>query len=115
MGYVTIDWYKNTYTGNSIPDDCLQKHLDKASMDIDRLTRMSIKKYGGFDNLSTHEQHCVRLAVCAQADYSYNKASMAGLSSYSIGDVSVSFDASKDYAAECTAYLSVTRLMYRGL
>lgn len=115
MGYVAAEWYKNTYHGNSIPDDCLQDKLDKASMDVDRLTRMKIKKYGGFDKLSSYEQNCVQLAVCAQADYSYAKASMDGVSSYSIGDVSVSFDASKEYSTECVAYLSMTRLTYRGL
>lgn len=115
MGYVTAEWYKSTYHGNSIPDDCLQDRLDKASMDVDRLTRMKIKKYGGFDNLSSYEQNCVQLAVCAQADHSYTKASMEGLSSYSIGDVSVNFDAAKEYADDCVAYLSMTRLTYRGL
>jgi hypothetical protein len=115
MGYVTVDWYKNTYNGNSIPDDCLQDKLDKASMDVDRITRMKIKQLGGFDMLSSYEQKCVQLAVCSQADYVYTKASMEGLSSYSIGDVSVSFDASREYSTECVAYLSMTRLTYRGL
>ena len=115
MGYVTAEFYKSTYHGNSIPDDCIQDKLDKASMDVDRITRMKIKKYGGFDNLSDYEQRCVQLAVCSQADYSYNKASMDGLSSYSIGDVSVNFDADKEYSDECLAYLSMTRLTYRGL
>ena len=115
MGYVTTEWYKNTYHGNSIPDDSLQDRLDRASMDVDRITRMKIKKYGGFEKLSAYEKNCVQLAVCAQADYAYTKASMEGLSSYSIGDVSASFDASKEYASECVAYLSMTRLTYRGL
>ena len=115
MGYVTAEFYENIYHGNSIPDDILQSKLDKASMDVDVLTRMKIKKYGGFEQLSSYEKNCVQLAVCAQADYSHTKASMAGLSSYSIGDVSASFDDSRDYAAECAAYLSMTRLMYRGL
>ena len=115
MGYVTAEFYKGTYHGNSIPDDCLQDRLDKASMDVDVLTRMKIRKYGGFDKLSEYEQMSVRLAVCAQADYSYTKALMEGLSSYSIGDVSVSFDADREYDKQCVAYLSMTRLTYRGL
>lgn len=115
MGYVTAEWYKNTYHGNSIPDDSLQDKLDKASMDVDRLTRMKIKTYGGFEKLSSYEQNCVQLAVCAQAEHLYTKASMEGVSSYSIGDVSVSLDTVSEYSTECTAYLSMTRLMYRGL
>ena len=115
MGYVTADFYKNTYQGSSIPDDSLQSRLDKASMDVDVLTRMKIKKLGGFEKLSSYERNCVQLAVCSQAEHSYTKASLEGLSSYSIGDVSASFDTSKDYAKECVQYLSMTRLMYRGL
>lgn len=115
MGYVRAEFYKSTYHGNSIPDSDLQSRLDKASMDVDRITRMRIKRYGGFDNLSEHEKNCVQWAVCFQADYSYAKASMPGLSSYSIGDVSVSFDTSGEYSKECLEYLSMTRLTYRGL
>lgn len=115
MGYVTANFYKNTYHGNSIPDDILQDQLDKASMDVDVYTRMKIKKLGGFDSLSEHEKNCVQLAVCSQAEYLYTKTSMNGLSSYSVGDVSVSFDAAGEYDKRCIAYLSTTRLSYRGL
>ena len=115
MGYVTIDFYKNTYHGNSIPDNCLQGMLDQASRDVDVLTRMKIKKYGGYDKLSEYEKSCVQLAVCAQAEYRYTKASLDGLASYSIGDISVSVDALAEYDKQCVAYLSMTRLIYRGL
>ena len=115
MGYATVEFYKNFYKGSSIPDDCLQHSLDIASMDVDVITRMKIKKLGGFDKLSEHEKNCVQLAVCAQADYRHTKASMDGLSSYSIGDVSVSVEDTVDYDKECSAYLAMTRLTYRGL
>lgn len=115
MGYVNAEFYKKVYHCNSIPDNVLQARLDKACMDVDRITRMKIKKYGGFDKLSDHEKNCVQWAVCSQADHSYIKASMKGVSSYSVGDVSVSFDASEEYAKECLEYLSMTRLVYRGL
>lgn len=115
MGYVTIEFYKNTYHGNSIPDDSLQSTLDRASMDVDMLTRMKIKKLGGFDKLSEFEKHQVQMAACHQADYVYTKASMKGLSSYSVGDISVSFDISEDYDKRCISYLNSTRLMHRGL
>ena len=115
MGYVTAEFYKSTYHGNSIPDDCLQDKLDKASMDVDIVTRMKIKQLGGFNKLSSYEQNCVQLAVCSQAEYKYTKASMDGVSSYSIGDVSVSIDATKEYDKGFMTYLSLTRLVYRGL
>lgn len=116
MGYVTAEWYKNTYQGNSIPDDKLQGTLDKASMDVDTLTRRKIKKLGGFSQLSEFEQTRVQLAVCSQADHLYLKSSMEGVSSYSIGDISVSMEEAVDtYDKGCIMYLNSTRLMYRGL
>jgi hypothetical protein len=115
-GYVTIDFYKNNYKGNSIPDDVLQGMLDKASTDIDNLTRMRIKKLGGFNNLSDFEKLRVQLAVCSQADHNQFKSSIKGFSSYSIGDVSISLkDDVGDYSQSCVNYLKSTRLMYRGL
>lgn len=116
MGYVTIDFYKNTYEGNSIPDDILQGKLDRASIDIDTLTHMKIKKLGGFSQLSEFEQLRVQLAVCSQADHLYMKSSMEGVSSYSIGDISVSMEEAIDtYDKACIQYLNSTRLLYRGL
>lgn len=116
MGYVTAEWYKNTYKGNSIPDDILQGTLDKASMDVDTITRMKIKKLGGFSQLSEFEQMRVQLAVCSQADHLHLKSSMDGVSSYSIGDISVSMEeAIEKYDKGCMEYLNSTRLVYRGL
>lgn len=116
MGYVTTEFYKSTYQGNSIPDEKLQGMLDRASLDVDVLTRMKIKKLGGFTKLSGFEQLNVQMAICVQADYLYTKTSVDGVSSYSIGDVSVSLDKATDtYAKDCVVYLNSTRLMYRGL
>lgn len=115
-GYVTAEWYKKTYQGSSIPDDKLQGTLDKASMDVDTITRMKIKKLGGFSQLSKFEQTRVQLAVCSQADYLYDKSSMEGVSSYNIGDISVSMEEAIDtYDKGCMQYLNSTRLVYRGL
>ena len=116
MGYVTPEFYKNDYHGNSIPDDILQGILDRASMDVDTVTRMKIKKLGGFSQLSEFEQLRVQLAVCSQADHIHSKSSMEGVSSYSIGDISVSLEEAIDtYDKGCMQYLNSTRLIYRGL
>lgn len=118
MSYASIEFYKNRYCGNSIPDDCLQKELDKASDAVDVITRMRIKKLGGINALSEFTQRQVQMAVCCQADYLYSKSSISGVSSYSIGDVSVSVDAtssSNTCGSQCLAYLDSTGLTYRGL
>ena len=116
MVYVTPDFYKSKYHGNSIPDDLLPAMLERASNDIDILTRMRIKKLGGFGALSEFEQNQVQMATCHQADYLQLKSSLDGVSSYSIGDVSVSYKEAVDkYDQTCLSYLSSTRLIYRGL
>ena len=116
MGYTDAKFYKETYHGNSIPDASLQNMLEKASRDVDILTRRKIQKFGGFSKLSEFEQLHVQLAVCSQADYLYLKSSMDGVSSYSIGDISVSMaEAIDTYDKGCISYLNATRLMYRGL
>lgn len=115
MSYVTCEEYKNLCSGNSIPDDKLQGYLDRASMDVDTLTRMKIKRLGGFSQLSEFEKTRVQLAVCSQAYYLHSKASLEGVSSYSIGDVSVNFETAAEYDTACVAYLKATRLVNRGL
>lgn len=116
MGYVTAEFYENIYHGNSIPDEHLQSMLDKASMDVDMITRNKIHKLGGFSQLSEFEKARVQLAVCSQAEYIYQKASMDGVSSYSIGDVSVSLEKAVElYDKGCMLYLNATQLVYRGL
>lgn len=114
--YTTVEFYKNTYNGNSIPDNELISMLGKASNDVDRITRMKIKKLGGFSQLSEFEQLNVQLAVCSQADHLYLRNSISGVSSYSIGDVSVNLEKAIDsYDKGCVAYLGSTRLMDRRL
>lgn len=116
MAYVTAAFYKTTYHGNSIPDDNLDDMLDRASMDVDTITHMKIHKLGGFSQLSDFEKIRVQLAVCSQAEYLYQKASMEGVSSYSIGDVSVGLERTVGlYDSRCMVYLNSTRLTYRGL
>lgn len=118
MSYANVEFYKNTYCGNSIPDDCIQKELDKASDAVDIVTRMRIKRLGGINALSEFNQRQIQMAVCCQADYLYSKSSLSDVSSYSIGDVSVSVDAassSKTYDSQCLFYLNSTGLTYRGL
>lgn len=116
MGYVTADFYLNVYLGTLIPSDMVQKYLDKASADIDILTRRRIEKFGGFDALSKFEQTQVQMAVCSQAEHLHHKSPFDGVSSYSIGDINVSMaEAPKKYCDGCIAHLNSTQLMYRGL
>lgn len=115
MGYADVNFYKNTYHGTSIPDEDIQAMLDRASLDVDVITRRKINRLGGFSQLSEFEQQQVRLATCSQAEHLYLKNSMKGFSSYSIGDVSVSVKDENKFSSECMGYLNATRLTYRGL
>ena len=115
--YADVTFYKETYHGNSIPDDAIANMLERASMDIDVITRRRIHKLGGFDALSEFEQTQLRWATCYQADHIYSVGDMDGVTSYSIGDVSASLSADSTcrYNRNCMNYLNQTRLIKRYL
>lgn len=93
--YVTAEYYKKGYGGQSIPDDMLDKALAQASRHIDTLTFNRIRGIG-FENLTSFQQDIIREVVCLQADFEVeNEDELASvLSSYSINGVSASFGAS---------------------
>lgn len=93
--YVTAEYYKKGYGGQSISDDMLDKALAQASRHIDTLTFNRIRGVG-FENLTSFQQYIIREVVCMQADFEVeNEDELASvLSSYSINSVSASFGAS---------------------
>jgi hypothetical protein len=90
MAYCDAEYYKDTYGGQAIPDDDLEKALADASRAIDCATMYRI---GELDDWSAFTQAQVKLATCAQADHAYKYGELESVSSaiggYSIGDVSV--------------------------
>lgn len=98
MGYTAYadpDYYRNTYGGNIVPGESLEKALRQASRHIDSLTYNRIIGQG-FGNLTGFQQEMIREAVCQQADFEYENADEIStiLSSYSINGVSAQFGSS---------------------
>lgn len=88
--YVTAEYYTNTYKGNTVPMDELEKSLWQASRHIDSLTYNRIVGRG-ISNLSPFQQEIIREVICLQADFEYeNKEDLESiLSNYSINGVSM--------------------------
>lgn len=79
MAYADIEFYKTKYCNDTVPDESLEKYLEKASDRIDMITFNRLA-----DGLPDNEraQTKVKKAVCAVADCLYQideirKASMA--------------------------------------
>lgn len=93
--YVTPEYYRDTYRGNTIPPEQLQAALRQASRHIDSLTYNRIVGRG-FSNLTTFQQELIQEVVCQQADFEYENADEINtiLSSYSLNGASVQFGSS---------------------
>ena len=90
--YVDLNYYKNIFKGNVIPDEEVEKQLRQASRHIDSLTYNRIVGRG-FSNLSMFQQDVIKEVVCMQAEFEYENADELEmiLSSYSINGVSAQF------------------------
>lgn len=93
MPYATAADY-DKYGDGVIPADQLDKALDRASDQIDRLTYNRIVACG-FDNLTPFQRTNVTKATCQQADfvYKYGDYLTMPLSGYSAGSTSMTFKA----------------------
>lgn len=99
--YVNKGYYIDTFKGTTIPADDIEKYLELAQEKIDSITFNRIVAIG-FDNLTEFQQDCVRKAICYQAEhYSENGInSSSSVSSYSVLDISVNVDNSKQTEAQ---------------
>lgn len=93
--YATTGYYLDSYKGDVIPEEQLEKVLRQASRHIDSLTCNRIVGRG-FSSLTDFQQEIIREVVCQQADFEYENADEINsiLSSYSINGVSASFGSS---------------------
>ena len=93
--YVTTSYYLDSYKGDVIPEEQLEKALRQASRHVDFLTYNRIVGRG-FSLLTDFQQEIIREVVCQQADFEHENADEINsiLSSYSINGVSASFGSS---------------------
>ena len=93
--YVTTSYYLDSYKGDVIPEEQLEKAHRQASRHVDSLTYNRIVGRG-FSLLTDFQQEIIREVVCQQADFEHENADEINsiLSSYSINGVSASFGSS---------------------
>lgn len=90
--YVDAAYYTETYKGDLIPAETLDKALRQASRHIDSLTYNRIVSRG-ISNLTEFQQEVIREVVCLQAEFEHENSDMIDtvLSGYSINGVSAQF------------------------
>lgn len=120
MVYATAADY-DRYGDNLIPAEQLEKALDRAADQIDRLTYNRIVACG-IDNLTPFQRTNVIKAVCQQADfiYKYGDYLTMPLSGYSAGSTSMTFKVASGAGGVQTTdavldLLAPTGLTNRGL
>lgn len=86
---VDSSFYYSNYSGSLISENDIEAALDKATYDVYNL----LNKMDGF---TPFQENLVKLAICAQADENINNNSVAGLTSFSLGDMSISIDNTKN-------------------
>ena len=99
--YVEEGYYMSTFGGLLTPDEGMDKYLKLAQEKIDDITHNRIV-YIGFDNLTDFQKECVRKAICFQAEYYVENGinSISNVSSYSVLDISVNVDNTKQTEAQ---------------
>ena len=89
--YADSKYYYNVFNGNLIGNN-INKYLREASEKIDEVTFNRIVGIG-FDNLTDFQKEKVKLAVCYQAEYIFEKGYDAenedDISNYTVLDISV--------------------------
>ncbi|WHX50551.1 hypothetical protein QNH46_07865 [Paenibacillus woosongensis] len=115
MAYATPEDY-DRYGDGVIPVEQLEKALDRASDQIDRLTYNRIVACG-FDNLTPFQQLNVTKATCQQADfvYKYGDYLTMPLSGYSAGSTSMTFKAATGAGGVQTSDAVLDLLLPTGL
>lgn len=84
MAYADIEFYKIKYCGNVVPDEFLEKYLEKASDRIDEITFDRL--VDGFPD-NKRAQTKVKKAVCEVADYLYQIDEVKKVSMATMGTV----------------------------
>lgn len=93
--YADAAYYYDTFGGDEIPSDELEKHLRTASRHIDSLTYNRIVGRG-ISSLTEFQQDIIKEVCCEMADFEYENADMiqSVLQNYSINGVSMTFGSS---------------------
>lgn len=97
--YATKEDYSK-YGSKVLEDKEIEKYLELASIDVNRVTLTRIERRG-FDNLTSQQKDLIIKATCIQADYIKEEVTYddESISSYSIGgDLTINETESQDMA-----------------
>jgi hypothetical protein len=97
--YATKEDYSK-YGSKVLEDKEIEKYLELASIDVNRVTLTRIERRG-FDNLTSQQKDLIIKATCIQADYIKEEGTYddESISSYSIGgDLTINETESQDMA-----------------
>ena len=97
--YATKEDYTK-YGSKVLQDKEIEKYLELASIDVNRVTLTRIERRG-FDNLTSQQKDLIIKATCIQADYIKEEGTYddESISSYSIGgDLTINETESQDMA-----------------
>lgn len=97
--YATKEDYSK-YGSKVLEDKEIEKYLELASIDVNRVTLTRIERRG-FDNLTTQQKDLIIKATCLQAEYIKEEGTYddESISSYSIGgDLTINETESQDMA-----------------
>lgn len=120
MRYVDSTYYKEIFGGNIIPEDSLNRKLERASDQVDTLTYNRVIGIG-FDNLTEFQKDKIKKAICIHAEFieRFGDYIDTPLSGFSAGSTSVSFNTNKvngiTTTQEVLNYLKQTGLTCRRL
>ncbi|BFH16507.1 hypothetical protein J6TS7_31120 [Paenibacillus dendritiformis] len=115
MTYATAADY-DRYGDGLIPEEQLERALDRASDQVDTLTYNRIRKIG-FDQLTPFQQLNIKKSVCQQADFVYKYGDFLNMpiSGYSAGSTSMTFKAVQGAGGVQTSDEVINLLMSTGL
>jgi len=108
---VSSSFYYSNYSGSLISENEIESALEKATYDVYNLLNKS-------DGFTVFQENMIKLAICAMADENLNKNNgINGLASFSLGDMSISIDNSKNkrISDSVRRYLLRTGLINRCL
>lgn len=125
MAYVTLEYYKNTFHGESVDDSDFPAISDRASELVEEMTLYRLNPTA-FESMPEEMQALVKKAVCAQIEYlDANGGSdldngvdlqSAGLGkfNYSVASDGSGGTQQSMYAPRSQRILTPTGLLYRG-
>lgn len=111
MEEITFSYYKNSYSGNSIPDETIfKKILYKSKLYLNNITFGRIK----------YDDDITKTALCAVCDVFYNQTEVPQLTSESMPDYSVVYKQDNKSIEQslfetASLYLIGTGLLSRGV